>query len=292
MLEALLAAGAEPDAVDCRGVTPLLAACEHVQTEAAQASLALLRAGASLDAVDANRRGETPLVAFAAARMTACCELLLEADGRPDEEREADAFHALRGAASQGHLPTVRSLLAHGAHPARSIGGEGTAIHAAAAGGHVDVLHVLLDWDALRTTDAEWKSALLCAAASGSALACETLLAAGADIEQKNGTGDTALLVAVMHGNAHAAQARATRPAPRRGPSTPGTVSPHRAGRDGIPDALLAATAAGHVKVALALVELCPLATPPPLEPDAAASASAQVLQAFWRRCYEEAEER
>ena len=78
--------------------------------------------------------------------MTACCELLLEADGRPDDEREADAFHALRGAASQGHLPTVRSLLGHGAHPARSIGGEGTAIHAAATGGHVDVLHVLLDW--------------------------------------------------------------------------------------------------------------------------------------------------
>jgi len=142
-------------------------------------------AGAAPLAQRANRRGETPLVAFAAARMTACCELLLEADGRPDEEREADAFHALRGAASQGHLPTVRSLLAHGAHPARSIGGEGTAIHAAATGGHVDVLHVLLDWvrrddsdrasrddaslevrprragslqDALRTTDAEWKS--------------------------------------------------------------------------------------------------------------------------------------
>ena len=35
--------GAEPDAVDCRGVTPLLAACEHVQTEAAQASLVSLR---------------------------------------------------------------------------------------------------------------------------------------------------------------------------------------------------------------------------------------------------------
>ena len=79
-----------------------------------------------------------------------------------------------------------------------------------------------------RRRTARLAGALLCAAASGSALACETLLAAGADIEQKNGTGDTALLVAVMHGNAHAAQARATRPAPRRGPSTPGTVSPHR----------------------------------------------------------------
>ena len=52
-------------------------------------------------------------------------------------------------------------------------------------------------------------------------------------------------------------------------------------------DATVQAAAAGHIRVALALAELCPMDLPP-VHPGSDADACTQLLSFIWRRCYEE----
>ena len=280
-----------------------------------------------------DRRGDTPLVALAAAGMVGCvtdCSTLAYLPMR----RAAPHGRPARASAN-GHLGAVRLLLGRGASVAVAAPRDaGCALHAAAAGGHAEVLTALLDAlnggalgndsggagsplsSALLSTDAEWRSPLMVAAAGGHGAAVALLVAASAPLEQSDVRGSTALLHACTAGDPAAVQSllrAGARPSHRnlrgRDSSDVWAVGAHlpllplllEPCRESVPDAMVHAAAAGHARTALALAELCPMPIAPPatgmngkpVTPGGrrdGRSASAQLVHALWLRCQEETE--
>ncbi|MCE2542686.1 MAG: ankyrin repeat domain-containing protein, partial [Acidobacteria bacterium] len=142
-------AGADPNAADDYGVTPLMRASENASPRVVQA---LLGAGADADA--AQESGLTSLMI----------------------------------AARTGERDVVRALLAHGADVNAVTHETGvTALMWAVAGPHPDIVHVLLETGAdVETSSAKGFTPLLFAARNGDIALAQALLAAGADV---NGTG-------------------------------------------------------------------------------------------------------
>lgn len=183
----LVAAGADPDAWDEEGYTPLLHAAENGDAEVARA---LLDAGA-----DASRyqegRGVTPLVVALERRKLDVARLLIErgADaGAPTSKgsplRVALARHAPRD--------LIEQILAHGglADPLEIAG----ALCLAAAEGPDDLLARLLDLGApFETLAPQGLTPLMCAARWGTPERVRALLARGADAEVRDRNGRTAL---------------------------------------------------------------------------------------------------
>lgn len=128
-VEALLAAGADPDCADANGHTPLMRAAQRGQ---AAAAAALLAAGAQVDRQDA--RGYTALIWAAQEGQREVAALLLTAGARVGA-REAHGYTALMWAVRQGHADLARLLLAHGANPKD---GPGPANAVALAARHQD----------------------------------------------------------------------------------------------------------------------------------------------------------
>ena len=348
----LLDSGADAAAVDedGRGALHLLARAggDRARDAAAAAGVDLLLPNESsvYDAPTArhapqalvaqvDRRGDTPLVALAAAGMVGCVTRLLDFGVPPDEARGPAHGRPLHEASANGHLGAVRLLLGRGASVAVAAPRDaGCALHAAAAGGHAEVLTALLDAlnggalnngsggagsplsSALLSTDAEWRSPLMVAAAGGHGAAVALLVAASAPLEQSDVRGSTALLHACTAGDPAAVQSllrAGARPSHRnlRGrdalmcaavgahlPLLPLLLEPCR---ESVPDAMVHAAAAGHARTALALAELCPMPIAPPatgmngkpVTPGGrrdGRSASAQLVHALWLRCQEETE--
>jgi hypothetical protein len=107
--EALVREGANVNARDERGQTPLLLAAREGQAGVVKA---LLRAGASLDAATAS--GLTPLIAAAAKGRTDIARLLIEARADPDA-RHRELGTALDAAQRNGHRDIVQLLRQRGA---------------------------------------------------------------------------------------------------------------------------------------------------------------------------------
>lgn len=130
MLDLLIGKGAGLErASGRRSMTPLLAALDAVQEDAA---LALLERGADPEAVDKN--GESALIWAAFNGCGRVVERLLAA-GVPADFRAHDGATALTDAARRGHLDIVRRLLAHGADVnSRDKAGRTALTHALDAG--------------------------------------------------------------------------------------------------------------------------------------------------------------
>ncbi|MFJ2029853.1 ankyrin repeat domain-containing protein [Streptosporangium sp. NPDC087985] len=118
----------------------------------------------------------------------------------PDGAGETTALYR---ASTDGRVAIVRALLAAGADPNRSSGGEdeGLPLSGAAAWNHAEVVEALLAAGAepSRRESGGW-TALLWAAANGQADALKVLLDAGADAEETNESGETALTLATRRG--------------------------------------------------------------------------------------------
>lgn len=163
-IERLLAAGADPNASDPAGTTPLLQLCWSRRTDAREIAPLLIRAGA--DPARASRDGSTPA---GVARLT-----------------------------GQFELATLLDWPA-GAHPGRVL--DGAALAAAGKRGDLETLDRLLglglDIDA---GDAQGSTALLHAAGTGRLDLVRALLERGADPQRANASGVTPLAAAILGG--------------------------------------------------------------------------------------------
>jgi len=327
----LLRSKADASKVDAQGQTVLhlVASCDNDDEDSAMATLSLLLQHRQQDArklpslFTYDKNGNSPMVRLAGAGLPGCLETFLEVASAKDGYT-VEQLRALQAAAAQGHLECARLLLVRGAPPARTCGDAGSALHAAAKGGHSAALRLLMHRieldnemaqsrddtprlgtvvDAMLTTDSAWRTPLLCAASSGHTECVKLLVQARAPLEQCDATGNTALLNACSVGEPGSVQVLLEAGANPAHCNIKGMDALCCAAIGGhlpllpllipiastmIPDAMLHAAVAGQTRTALALAELCPLPYPPPEKPETKASSCTKFVQAFSRRCFEE----
>jgi ankyrin repeat protein len=121
----------------------------------------------------------------------------------------AAAVAPVADAAMNGDKDAVRSLLKQGADVNQAQGDGMTALHWAAASGHVDLVEMLLYAGAnvRATTRLGAYAPLHVASQSGHAAVINTLVKAGADVDMVTSTGATPLMMAALSGQAEAAGA-------------------------------------------------------------------------------------
>lgn len=164
----------------------------------------LLGAGADPKARDG--RGLTALADASSGGHAGVVGALLEAARRGGLEARDDAGRdALYRSAGKGHLAVVRRLLEAGADPKARGGPCGAPLSAAAAGGHTEVVRLLLA--SLRPACLDARNLLGCtavwaAAQGGHAGAVHLLLRAGADAALSGNGRVTPLMVAAAGGHA------------------------------------------------------------------------------------------
>ncbi len=215
-LRTLIRQHADVNASQPDGTTALHWAAHWNDTDAVNL---LLAAGA--DAKARNRYGSTPLSEAVTQGSAALIEALLKAGADAKTVSTADGETALMSAARAGNLGAVTALMNHGADVnARETYRGQTALMWAAAERHAAVVAALLDHGA------DWKirsferpteipklsaassitpmargglSALHFAAREGDSETVRVLLDHGADINQRDGDGSTALVVALLN---------------------------------------------------------------------------------------------
>ncbi|MCX6930547.1 MAG: ankyrin repeat domain-containing protein, partial [Verrucomicrobia bacterium] len=144
--ELLLARHADIEVTNADGCTPLLWAALSTNLPVAEV---LVAQKANLNA--RARDGSTPLNLAALKGSVPVVELLLKA-GANANLQDATGFTALNTAAEHGHIEVMRQLLVHGANPnlacpgdeASTVNGQAP-MHSAAIRGDVDMLRLLLD---------------------------------------------------------------------------------------------------------------------------------------------------
>lgn len=170
LMNVLLAAGADPNAPDQYGFTPLHMAAELRQKEAVRR---LILAGANVHAESSEAMGRRESILGAAMKHTesdpADIVQLLIAAGADVNRPDAIGMTPLHRAALHGHAESIKLLIAHGAQ--------------------VNVLSESLN------------TPLMEAAAFGHLAAVEALLEAGADASYTNTYGQTALSRAEQNGH-------------------------------------------------------------------------------------------
>ena len=200
-LRVLLAAGADPIARGSDGRTPLhLAAQQNGNPEIVEE---LLAAGANLEARDDD--GRTPLYRATEERNAAAVGVLLAVGAEADPTQVINDRTLLHVAATIGSSTVIAALLAAGADPMAQTRNGRTPLHfAAQSNQNLDAFDVLLAAGAdLQAGDQDGNTALHHAAWGNENLATmEALLAAGADVRVRQDQGATPLaLAAINNGN-------------------------------------------------------------------------------------------
>lgn len=172
----------------------------------APAVAALIAAGAKVESND--HRG-TPILVAAASLAHAGAQKIVDAievlviRGRANPNAQDTAYvgddrTALQAAASGGSLRLVKLLLAAGADPNRANRHNESALHFAAEKGHVQIAQELLKWGALADTKSRHTAMtpLMLAAENGQFEVVQLLVEESARRDAKNAFGKTALELA------------------------------------------------------------------------------------------------
>jgi ankyrin repeat protein len=183
LVRQLLAAGADPSAVNRYGITPL-----HLAAVNGSAPLIeqLLAAGA--DANEAGPEGETALMTAARTGVVAAADVLLKHGAAVDAREEWHGQTALMWAAAEGHPAMLQRLID--------------------AGAAVDTVTNVVEWERQNSDEprAKWLppgglTALLLAAREG-CLACIPVLAAGgANLDATTAEDISAVVLALINGH-------------------------------------------------------------------------------------------
>jgi ankyrin repeat protein len=194
--ELLIRAGADLNAENDYGVTPLSLACTNGSTAMVQK---LLKAGANANA--ARQTGETAIMTAARTGNVEVVKLLLArgADVNRHETRRGQT--ALMWAVEQDHPEIARALIEQGAdlHARSKLGF--TPLLFAAQQSDLDSVRALLAAGVdVNEATSEWGSALVAATARGHQALSLFLLEEGADPNAADGSGVTALHYAVLRG--------------------------------------------------------------------------------------------
>jgi len=186
-VEALLAGGANTQAVDATGKTPL-----HLAAREGHAGIIerLLANGAAADARDS--KGITPLRLAAWKGHTAVVKLLIS-HGADVNAKEMYSQTPLHYAAREGHTETVCLLLSHGAEINARKKNGGSAIDEAIASGQTETAALLLEHGATMFKESMGGTGLHSAAFRGNAAMAAMLLARDFNVNAKDETGATPL---------------------------------------------------------------------------------------------------
>ena len=188
----LIGAGADADAANDLGVTPLLMACRR-----GPGGLVARLLAAGADANAALPSGETALMAAARAGSVDAVNALLARGARVNAAEATRGQTALMWAVANRHPAVTRVLLDHGADVGartatrRRVYNMGGSRSAGSASRGI----------ALEEVVEGGSSALLFAARSGDVESARLLLAAGADVDDTAADGNTALVVAAHGGH-------------------------------------------------------------------------------------------
>lgn len=234
-VQAALAKGANVNAFDANGSTPLMQACAAAGPEVVSLLLGkgadvnardkdgfsslsiaayagkntaaelLLAKGADVNAADA--KGRTPLMGAAYSGRGPIVQLLL-AKGADVQAKDAEDFTALMVAAGAGNIENVRTLLAKGASINAPTKTGFTPLMQACGTHHADIVKLLLERGAsTNTVGQRGANALLIAAYAGDAESVQLLLKRGATVDAADAIGHTPLIGAAYSGNADACRA-------------------------------------------------------------------------------------
>jgi len=189
----LLANGADPRIADADGNTPL----HHAARSSDPGVAALLRdAGAEIDAL--NTEGVSPLGIACAAGNWRLARFLLERGAKAEPAEGQPVLLAAAGT-EEDDPAGVQLLLRHKARVNARDAHDRTALHEAAFAGHPDVCSALLDAGAdVHARDGQGRTPLLDSARAGALPALDVLLAGGADARSCDGVGANALHLACM----------------------------------------------------------------------------------------------
>ena len=197
IVSALLSAGAEKDALDNDGLTPLIWAADKGHLEVVDT---LLGAGVDCSA-RSSAGGATALHQATLSGSDSIVSALLCA-GADKDALDNHGESPLMWAADGGHLTVVETLLRVGADFRVCSSDDGaTALHRAASNGHAAVVSALLSAGAEKNAFANnSESPLMWAAVEGHLVVVETLLMAGANLGITRTGGGTALHIAALSG--------------------------------------------------------------------------------------------
>ncbi|NQU10020.1 ankyrin repeat domain-containing protein, partial [bacterium] len=196
-LEALLAAGADVNAVNGGGWTGLHYAADRGRTEAVRVLL-----GRGADLRRGNGNGFTALALAAGADATEVMALLLARQKDPDL-KGTEGMSPLEAAVDADTREAVALLLAHGAdvNQPSSRANRNPVLMNAALAGHGEVVRILVEHQAdLEGTDHNGNTALIAAAVRGHTNVVAYLLRRGAQRDAANRHGYTALMFAADRG--------------------------------------------------------------------------------------------
>jgi ankyrin repeat protein len=209
--------------VDVNAASPDGTTALHWAVKSNSRELAQLLIAAGAKANAANRYGVTPLTLAATNGNGALVEALLKAGANPNVT-VGEGETILMAAARAGNVETIKALVAHGADVNAAEQWQGqTALVYAAVENHADAVKVLVELGAnvnvrskkLEFPDFVFKTAgmiyavqpvgswtpLMYAARDGAIDAVRALVAGGADLNQVDPDGTTALTLAIINGH-------------------------------------------------------------------------------------------
>ncbi len=192
-VKALLAKGAEVNAVNDRGGTALTLAAYQGHLDVARE---LIANGAEIDIKD--KDGKTALSAAVERGHTAIAQELLARGADPNVKGHW-GHPILKAAAVQGHAEIVNALISHGADTKAH---GGTAFRHAASKGHNDIVRSLLaaGVDVNAATKDNDRTALFMAVENDHIETAQLLIDSGADVNKKTKRGISPLSLAVRNG--------------------------------------------------------------------------------------------
>jgi ankyrin repeat protein len=235
-IRALVKAGADINALDYTGATPLMWACGTSHEDAAHLLLdlgadgtirkdkygtsalhfachegfvsvirRLVEMGADINALDNN--GSTPLVIACISGHEAAAFLLLHLGADGKTWKDGDGRSALYWACMEGLVSVIRRLVDMGADINQQDNDGITPLIWACESGKEAMAHLLLEFgaDVNRGEDEDGRSALHLASRRGLVSVIRRLVDMGADINQLDNNGTTPLVFACSSGNEAAA---------------------------------------------------------------------------------------